>query len=818
MTRSLPPRLDHLRKVDLDAAIETATARIAPVWPLDRFIAVNPLWGFLDHRLPEAAARVSSLSGARLTMPRSWYRSLLEAGHFDASHVAEAIEQLEAEHTVEQVLEAVQATEPELPRRALVTHLRDRERDGSRQVLWAEHVVHGISHHCGSWFDRGQAQIGVPREAGLYPSWVVAARDDLAPAMLMGASGFRRRVRALEDDPRAAIEASLEALGIPPADVEDYLTALLLDVKGWAAWCAYQRWTARLDGHDDDAIVHLLAIRIAWERLLLDLGGPSAAEGWRSEVERWPTQSLAARDARDIDWLLQTALERALHAKLARELCEEVDKTRQTPPDAQVAFCIDVRSEVIRRALEAQSPTVQTLGYAGFFGLPMAYRPPGASEARPQLPGLLAPAVLVTDADADTDANRRTRMGRRGLLGKLGHTGLSGFSFVETLGLSYGYRLLTEALGWARPAPDPSTVGLSRGEQASRRPRLASTVDGQPLSVEARTDLAAGILKGLGLTGGLARLVVLAGHGSQTVNNPHAAAYDCGACCGQRGDVNAIAVAALLNDPQVRAALADRCLVVPESTLFVGGLHETTTDTLTVLEASTIPASHRDDLAQLQGWLAGASALARAERAPSLGLGGLGEPARTRAIEARAHDWAQVRPEWGLAGNAWFVLAPRARTADLDLGGRSFLHDYDWRDDEGFGLLTTLMTAPMVVAHWINFQYYASTVDNRSFGSGNKVLHNVVGGSIGVLEGNGGDLRTGLPMQSLHDGQRLVHEPIRLGVFIEAPRSAIDGVIHEHEVVANLVDNQWIHLHQIDAETGEVYRRGASGWIRVASR
>jgi uncharacterized protein YbcC (UPF0753/DUF2309 family) len=117
------------------------------------------------------------------------------------------------------------------------------------------------------------------------------------------------------------------------------------------------------------------------------------------------------------------------------------------------------------------------------------------------------------------------------------------------------------------------------------------------------------------------------------------------------------------------------------------------------------------------------------------------------------------------------------------------------------------MTAPMIVAHWINMQYYGSAVDNRRFGSGNKVLHNVVGGSIGVLEGNGGDLRVGLALQSLHDGVQWMHEPMRLNVILEAPQRAIEDVIIRHNRVRELIDNAWIHLFQID-EDGNMNRRG----------
>ena len=150
----------------------------------------------------------------------------------------------------------------------------------------------------------------------------------------------------------------------------------------------------------------------------------------------------------------------------------------------------------------------------------------------------------------------------------------------------------------------------------------------------------------------------------------------------------------------------------------------------------------------------------------------------------------------------------------VNLGGRSFLHSYDWREDEraGFPVLELVMTAPMVVGSWISLQYYASTVDNRTYGCGNKVLHNVVG-TVGVLEGNGGDLRVGLPWQSVHDGERLVHEPMRLNVVIEAPIAALNAILAKHASVRALVDNGWLHLYAL-GDAGAVTHRyvGALRW------
>jgi uncharacterized protein YbcC (UPF0753/DUF2309 family) len=327
------------------------------------------------------------------------------------------------------------------------------------------------------------------------------------------------------------------------------------------------------------------------------------------------------------------------------------------------------------------------------------------------------------------------------------------------------------------------------------------------MTPEQRLEVAEGVLRAMSLTEHFARIVLLAGHGSTTVNNPYATGLDCGACGGHTGEANARVAAAVLNDADVQAGLRRRGIQIPADTRFVAALHDTTTDQVAILDRDQVPASHAGDVAQLERDLAAAGRIARLERAPLLNLAG--EANVDGEVMARSRDWSQVRPEWGLAGCAAFVVAPRHRTRNLNLGGRSFLHSYEWQKDEDFGVLELIMTAPMVVAGWINLQYFGSTVDNQVFGSGNKVLHNVVG-TLGVLEGNGGDLRVGLPWQSLHDGEKYVHEPLRLSVVIEAPVEAMTRVIEKHPGVRQLLDNRWLYLFALD-EDGHVSHRYAGG-------
>jgi hypothetical protein len=590
--------------------------------------------------------------------------------------------------------------------------------------------------------------------------------------------------------------------------------ALLLDVNGWASWCAYLRWNARLAGGDDVNLRELLAIRLGWEWLLLRSSDEAIGAEWRFAMGSWPAIDRAARRARSEDWVLQRATEIAWLSQVRPQLPQGFGATRPATPRLQAAFCLDVRSEVFRRALEAQGDGIQTLGVAGFFGVPIEYVPLAADHARPQLPGILAPKYRVEDsAPPGLEETRHARLDAANAWKAFKSSSLSSFAYVDAVGLFFARSLFRDAFrGEHHRADLYDRAGLTEDEDQSRTPRLTSRVDGTPLTADERCDIAATLLRTMGLTQNFARIVLLVGHGSETKNNAYAAAIDCGACGGHPGDVNARAAAVLLNDAPIRAGLAARGIAIPNTTVFVAALHNTTTDEVTLFDVAAAAQTHQTDLDEVRALLARAGVATRRQRAPRLGLGDLSDEKLHAAVVKRATNWAEVRPEWGLAGNAAFIIAPRERTRHIDLGGRVFLHDYRVDDDKDLSILEAVMMGPMVVAHWINFQYYASTVDNARYGSGDKVLHNIVGGHLGVFEGNGGDLRIGLSRQSLHDGERWVHTPLRLAVFIEAPRPAIDRVFEKHPKVRELVDNEWLHLFQLDATERTLYARRDGGW------
>lgn len=790
----------------LAAAVRAACAAIAPVWPLDRFIAVNPHWGRVDRPFADYAGTLARLSGSSLWMPAAYYRRAWQSGQITVGHLQTALEASGLRLTHADLLAALDddAVPPALP---LLSDVLDASRDLTHAPAWREVITHQISQFCAAFFDVEQADWHPPAAGGLYARWRASIGADHGIVTLMHVDALRARAAALPAEPQALFGWAAARLAAAPEQLDELFQVALLRINGWAAWCAYQGWEARLAGKDDPCIEALLAIRLAWECLLDDgqRGPDSAWAAWQRQWAACPPPSASVLAV----W--QAALERAYQTPLIAALA-----AHRPPPQpaltAQAVFCIDVRSEVLRRALETVAPSVQTLGFAGFFGLPLEYRPIGTAARRPQLPGLLAPALAVTEHAAtaatgrDIAQRRHLRLAAHAAWRPFARLPGAAFGLVESLGPAYAAKIVRRSLPHqGRPAA-PHHAGLRTAELRALRPQLcASAAD-----TAVRVELAAQILPAMGLASGWARVVLLVGHGSQSANNAHAAGLDCGACGGQSGELNARALAALLNGPEVRAGLGARGLELPASTHFVAAEHNTTTDEVVCFDRDAVPATHTAELATLEAALAAAGARARAERAAALGVGDLRQrpQALLAALRRRANDWAQTRPEWGLANNAALIIAPRGATLGLDLGGRVFLHDYCAGDDPDGSLLERIMTAPMVVAHWINLQYYASCADPLRYGSGNKLLHNVVGGRIGVFEGNGGDLRIGLPWQSVHDGSRFVHTPLRLSVFIAAPRAAIEAVLARHALVRNLVCNRWLSLFRLEAGGVEAYAGG----------
>ncbi|GAB3296455.1 YbcC family protein [Pseudidiomarina andamanensis] len=794
-------------RAQVETAIAAACAHIAPAWPLDQMIAVNPYWGRSHQPFSKAAKLLELTAASPLSMRNDYYAQLWQDGVIQESHLQQAMDELSSEHSMTHLVSFVGGKNYKPLALPLLSDCYDKTRDLSHEPGWHETVTFQVSQFCAAYFDEYQAAWHPHKDSPLYASWLNEIRHDRSVRVLMHSDDLIARADAMHSDPIEQLTQVLQSLNIPPEQWDLWLETVLMRVSGWAAACSYRAWQANLRGETDTSLMELLAIRASWE-WLVDSGGREDDSVWVRWRALW--DKIGDYDSLSRSKLLvwQRAHEMAYQEQLAQVLMQKPLNASDTP-EVQAYFCIDVRSEVFRRHFEAQSDGIRTGGFAGFFGLPIDYTPLGTQSTRAQLPGLLAPSLNVTDSSGDASKDvelatiRRVKLQEKASLWPFSNVPASSFSLVETLGMGYLGKLL-KASFFKADNNGIDNLGLSEDDSCSLRPTLS--VDAEVLP--ARVDLAAGVLTGMGLTSGFAPLVLLVGHGSTSQNNPQRAGLDCGACCGQTGEVNARALAQLLNHKEIRRGLVERGIIIPKTTYFMAALHNTTTEDVTLYEANAVPASWQSQLAQVELHLARASDAARLERAPTLGLE-LVEASldkRRSAFVRRAYDWSQTRPEWGLTNNAAFVIAPRERTRGLCLAGRSFLHDYHPEQDADGAVLTQIMTAPMIVTNWINLQYFGSTVDNQRFGSGNKTLHNVVGGRLGVFEGNGGDLRIGLAWQSIHDGQQYRHEPLRLSVYIDAPMERIAAIVAEHEILQQLVGNDWLYIFQLP-EPGETPRR-----------
>jgi uncharacterized protein YbcC (UPF0753/DUF2309 family) len=506
-------------------------------------------------------------------------------------------------------------------------------------------------------------------------------------------------------------------------------------------------------------------------------------------------------------------------------------------PRFQVVFCIDDREEAIRRHFEELHPGYRTYGVAGFFGIAMDWSSIDDPQVSAQCPLVVTPQHVVRELATDSHAELfRRRQARRALAARArrvvsdGTSSLvRGVALTPVIGVLAAWTMVTrvffprvsERFGrWIRErfVPTPKTVlSTTRGAiESAAQPeplppsaanvRETGSLKPQGFTADERVSRVRATLENIGLTSGFAPLVVLLGHGASTVNNPHHSAYECGACGGHNGGPNARAFAAMANDPEVRAGLREHAIDIPDSTWFIGGWHDTTTDAITLYD-DEMPEKFQGNMRELRQALdkaRGRSAHERCrkfEHAPAK----LSDEEALAHVEERAVDLSQARPELGHATNAVAIVGRRELTRGLFLDRRAFLISYDPSEDASNAVLERILAAVVPVGAGINLEYYFSTVDNERWGAGTKLPHNLAA-LLGVQEGVSGDLRTGLPRQMIE-----IHEPVRLLCVVEAKPAALLQVAKNKPEVAELVGNGWVRLVSLDPETHElqVFEDGA---------
>lgn len=503
----------------------------------------------------------------------------------------------------------------------------------------------------------------------------------------------------------------------------------------------------------------------------------------------------------------------ANHTRRVRETDDITQPAER--PSFQIVTCIDEREESFRRALEEIDPDCETLGAAGFFAVAMNYK--GAADAHytPLCPVIIEPKHYVAEKVVYTHKQtERQRKERRRTIGTvthqvhLGSRTFAGGALAGIFGSIASIPLVTRilfprlaarlrgAMGGFVRTPDVTELELTRtGENPGKEPGQIG------YSVPEMADIVERLLRDMGLTKTLSRLIVICGHGSSSLNNPHEAAHDCGACGGGRGGPNARAFAQMANTPGVRAIVAERGLIIPEDTIFLGAYHNTCDDSVTVYDLERLPSSHTGDYEAAWAAIDEArkrSAHERCRRFESASLNIDFEEA-LRHVEERAEDLSQVRPEYGHATNALCFVGRREWSRGLYLDRRAFLQSYDpAQDDDDCTILTRILQAVIPVCGGINLEYYFSYVDPVGYGCGTKLPHNITS-LLGVMNGAASDLRPGLPWQMVE-----IHEPVRLLFVIDTQPEKIAQILEKNPPLATLVHGRWVQLATIDPSTSRI--------------
>jgi hypothetical protein len=678
--------------------------------------------------------------------------------------------------------------------------------------------------------------------------------------------------RAAERDALSSIAHSLAQLGVTPGDNDecaDYLSAELLALRGWAGIVRQiEERPDRVPARDLTVTLRgYLAVRLLFERAALDqaarqlsFSGPlsdlrpwlrnrlrrapvstALERAWplfhvaqlcgldTSIVEQWTARSVGELESelRELDGvrqrrILHQAFERTIRHRLYDALICHPPRALPAPPAFQAVFCLDEREESFRRHLEEVEPACETFSTAGFFNVAMYHQGVTDAHPRPLCPVAIRPDHYVAEIEPDGDrlAGRSRRLQRRaaGFLGYNVHLGsrlpvrgavlMTAFGWLALVPLILRVVFPWLSSRWSRVqetsiTPVRTRLQLNREDAAPPVGRHAG------FTVREMADIVRRVLEDIGIWDRLSSLVLVIGHGSISLNNPHESAHDCGACGGGRGGPNARAFSQMANDPRVRQMLAAEGLSIDATTWFVGAQRNTCDNAVTFFDEDLVPAACQPVFDRARETIETARRREAHERCRRFDAVPRWYPplAALAHVQGRAADLAQPRPEYGHATNAFCIIGRRARTRGLFLDRRAFLVSYDPTRDHDGAILARIMAAVVPVVAGISLEYYFSYIDPSGYGCGTKLPHNVTS-LLGVMDGAQSDLRAGLPWQMVE-----IHEPARLAIVVEGTADCVWRVVQGNPDIERLVRNRWIWLACLDAGSGALWELRSTGFV-----
>lgn len=745
----------------VDNALKEAQKYVADFWPLEGYVTTNPLWFSTENPMESVA---KALPNQALYMPPRFY----DQAKIDTAHIVAALKENVQSITTEEV--GVLLGE-------IASFKQQAKGNAPHGILYAQQVAE-------VGYESPLLNIANRLHNMLLAYFTEATEECTLLDYYLQTTSLSSAVTAFmaeEKEPASWIEKILTVLNIPPKHISLYFKEILFHVYGWASLIRFMEmrpdnpWVMKAATHRCLITLWLLEEYALKHQSMQSYKAP--------EIRPQATLRLPGKGGhRDIliSEILQRAYERHFQAQLIEQL-EKQSHAAKTKPSAQMVFCIDPRSERMRRHLETAS-SIETFGFAGFFGFPFKANQNGCPTY--QCPGLLDPKESTTILQEQEKLWDQFTHQFNKLLLQTKEAPQAALGLFEAFGFYHAGALLQKTF-FPKKAKATHACKI-------KLPHI-------PFSEEGQAEKAAGVLQSIGLVDQFASLVVICGHATHVDNNPYEAALNCGACGGNGGVPNALMATKALNDPKVRALLkSTHGIDIPETTRFVAACHWTTADRIDFYVDQSLPLTPQQNntLQQLKTHSdkAGKAVMDEKRQQPFAAPPIFNSRAQQETAE---NNWAEMVPELGLANNYAFIVGPRRHTKHLNLKGEVFLHSYDESMDPDHGILASILAAPVIVGHMINAEYYFSTVNPDVFGAGNKTLHNVIPG-IGVMEGNVSDLKRGLPQQSVRFQDHILHLPRRLMVVIFGTQKRVLETVAQNTTLQQLIDGKWISLHVID--------------------
>ena len=783
--------------------LSTIKKYVPTYWPLQSFIATNPLFNLIEKPLDECLSDIGKYIDIKGSESIEQYHQYYMNGEISLHNLELAIREflsdknLDSNHTIglkntlinPQVQHDLENAFNKSNQSLSILYSNQASNDTS--YIPSEQIKVKLIKFLADFLDLGQAKWDMPiTNDNLYLAW--------REYSIVEDKYIRQAIEESPIDSEKAIEFLLTKLSVPAKYMEQYLIEILFQVLGW---CSIIKW---LEERPDNpyikrtaAISDVLAIWLNFEYGLL------LKHNWTVTIHVNCNEScdnaihevlvnhsinesvLQMLNRYTISLIWQRAHELNYRNQLIDKInLSKVTKTNNTPK-AQFLFCIDTRSEGMRRKLEFVG-NYETFGFAGFFGIGFKLFEEQTNSCSFQCPAIVVPEITLNNKIQPQPQLRKIQTAIFAIFNKTKSGYFAPLILFDILGSWFSIGLISKTL-----IPEKVSKLFKTSPAITYSDKSINTFqhfDG--FNPEVLAEKANFVLTAIGLKNNFAPFVFICGHIAESENNPFQSSLDCGACGGNGGIPNAIVFCQALNDQNVRNILHSKYnIIIPKSTFFVSSSHNTTTDEFNYYNLDSMDEMQHKSFTTISSDISHAGALLREERLECL----CGEA----NVDKRKSNWAELVPEMALANNAAFIIAPRELTANLHLDRRTFLHSYEPDLDQDGEILNFIFNAPVIVGHWINSQYYFSTTDMDIYGAGNKAIHNVVG-QFGVMEGNFSDYKIGLPLQSVSYKNKLVHQPLRLLVVVYAKQKQVDKILANSPILDAMFRGRWAHLEVIE--------------------